>query len=257
MLNLDNSYKNQDFTSIDLSKIRFLDIETVPTVSNFQELPEHFQRLWDKKTSSQRERVELSAEEHFNDKAGIIAEFGKIVCISIGSLERQNDNELYLKLHSFYGDDEKEILTQFGNILQKRWDEKKITHLCAHNGKEFDIPYICRRMLIQRLPLPTPFQIHGKKSWDTPHLLDTMELWKFGDNKNYTSLELLSALFGIPTPKDDIDGSQVKKVYYEDRDIKRIAFYCEKDVLALVQVFLALRGKGETLSLEQVSSTLK
>lgn len=255
MLNLDNSYRNQDFTTIDLQKIRFIDIETIPVASDFNQLPENFQYLWDKKTASQR--GETSAEEYFNEKGGIMAEFGKIICISIGSIEVKNEKELHLKLHSLYGDDEKEILTQFGKILQKRWDSKEITHLCAHNGKEFDIPYICRKMIINYVPLPVPLQLHGRKPWDTPHLLDTMELWKFGDNKNFTSLELLTAVLGIPTPKDDIDGSQVKKVYYEDKDVKRIAFYCEKDVLATAQVFLALRGKGERILPENVSTTLK
>lgn len=255
MLYLDNFYKNQDFTLIDLQKIRFLDIETVPMVSDFQKLPETFQYLWDKKTLTQR--GELSAEEHFNDRGGIMAEFGKIICISIGSIEYNPNRELQFKLHSLYGENEKEILTQFGQILQKRWDSKEITHLCAHNGKEFDIPYICRKMLINNIPLPTPLQLHGKKPWDTHHLLDTMELWKFGDNKNFTSLELLAAIFGIPTPKDDMDGSQVKKVYYEDKDIKRIAFYCEKDVLATAQVFLAIRGRGEYIAPENVSTSLK
>lgn len=255
MLNLDYSYKNQDFTTIELPKIRFIDIETVPMVSTFEELPEHFQYLWDKKTLTQR--GELTAEEHFNDKGGIMAEFGKIICISIGSIEVKNENELQFKLHSLYGDDEKKILAQFGEALQKRWANKEITHLCAHNGKEFDIPYICRKMIIHQVPLPTPLQLHGKKPWDTPHLLDTMELWKFGDNKNFTSLELLAAIFGIPTPKDDMDGSQVKKVYYEDKDIKRIAFYCEKDVLATAQVFLALRSKGERIAPENIITSLK
>lgn len=246
MLTLDqNYYKNNDFSTVDVQKIRFLDIETVPLAAEFNQLPENFQHLWDKKTVNQRGDVD--ADAHFEDRGGIMAEFGKIICISIGSIDRKNENELHFKLHSFYGEDEKEILAQFGEVLQKRWDKKEVTHLCAHNGKEFDIPYICRRMLINRVPLPTPLQLQGKKPWDTPHILDTMELWKFGDNKNFTSLELLAALFGIPTPKDDIDGSQVKKVYYQDKDLKRIATYCEKDVLATAQVFLALRGKGEQI----------
>jgi predicted PolB exonuclease-like 3'-5' exonuclease len=255
MLKLDNSYKNQDFTTIDLKKIRFIDIETVPMVAEFKELPEVFQHLWDKKTLNQR--GEISAEEYFNDKGGIMAEFGKIICISIGSIEYKNENELQLKLHSLHGNDEEKILAQFGEILQKRWDDGKITHLCAHNGKEFDIPYICRKMIINNIPLPIPLQLHGKKPWDTPHLLDTMELWKFGDNKNYTSLELLTAVFNIPTPKDDMDGSQVTSVYYQDKDIERIASYCEKDVIATAQVFLAMRGKGEHIAKENISTSLK
>lgn len=240
---------------IELHKIRFIDIETVPIVADYKELPENFQYLWDKKT--QYQRGEISAEEFFNERGGIMAEFGKIVCISIGSIEYKNDKELHFKLHSLYGDDEKDILTQFGKILQRRWETKEITHLCAHNGKEFDIPYICRRMLIHQIPLPIPLQLHGKKPWENNHLLDTMELWKFGDSKNFTSLELLAAIFGIPTPKDDMDGSQVKKVYYQDKDLKRIAFYCEKDVLATAQVFLALRGKGETIAQQNVVTSLK
>ena len=109
--------------------------------------------------------------------------------------------------------------------------------LCAHNGKEFDFPFLARRILVNELPLPAILDSAGKKPWETQYL-DTMELWKFGDYKHYTSLELLAALFGIPTPKDDINGADIHRVYWEDHDLERIRIYCQKDVLTIARLFL-------------------
>ncbi|MCK5764478.1 MAG: 3'-5' exonuclease [Bacteroidales bacterium] len=221
---------------ISLDKILFLDIETVPMCSTYDELPERFVPLWDKKAGYLKREEEDTPSALF-PRAGIYAEFGKVVCISFGMF---NDGNFRIK--SFYGDDEKALLTDFANLLESKFSSKDFL-LCAHNGKEFDFPYLSRRMLINAIPLPEILDLAGKKPWEVAHI-DTMELWKFGDFKNYTSLEVLSAVFDIPTPKDDIDGSQVGKVYWEDKDLERIVKYCQKDVLAIAQLFLRYQGKA-------------
>lgn len=218
---------------IPLERILFIDIETVPSSGAWEELSETEQMLWDKKTKHQR-KDEISAGEFYSERAGIMAEFGKIICISIGMLEK-NDT---LKIKSFAGDDEKKILMEFGEIFNS--PRLKDVILCAHNGKEFDFPWIARRFLINGIMPPVPFQMFGKKPWEIPHI-DTMELWKFGDYKSFVSLELLAHLFGIPTPKDDIDGSMVSSIYYIEKDLQRIVDYCEKDVLTLANIFRRMR----------------
>jgi 3'-5' exonuclease len=218
---------------IPLERILFIDIETVPRSGSWEELSETEQMLWDKKTKHQR-KDEISAGEFYSERAGIMAEFGKIICITIGMLEK-NDT---LKIKSFAGDDEKKILMEFGEIFNS--PRLKDVILCAHNGKEFDFPWIARRFLINGIMPPVPFQMFGKKPWEIPHI-DTMELWKFGDYKSFVSLELLAHLFGIPTPKDDIDGSMVSSIYYIEKDLQRIVDYCEKDVLTLANIFRRMR----------------
>jgi DNA polymerase elongation subunit (family B) len=218
----------------DLSNLMVLDIETVPQYSSFEEVPEHFQKLWELKTQYQRK--EETAKE-FYGRAGIWAEFGKIICISVGIFTGGKNTGLRVK--SFASHDEKELLEQFSALLLS---QPPVLILCAHNGKEFDFPYICRRMLINGVKIPSQLEISGKKPWEINHL-DTMELWKFGDYKNYTSLSLLTAIFNIPTPKDDIDGSMVGHVYWVDNDLDRIAIYCEKDVVATAQLLRRYRGE--------------
>lgn len=217
---------------IPLEKVLFLDIETVPLAADWNDLDETEQKLWDKKTRFQR-KEDITGEE-FYSRAGIMAEFGKIICITVGMTEK---NET-IKIKSFYGDDEKQLLLEFGEIFNSPKLHDVI--LCAHNGKEFDFPWIARRFLINGMMPPLPFQLFGKKPWEIPHI-DTMELWKFGDYKSFVSLELLAHVFGIPTPKDDIDGSMVAKVYYEEKDLFRIVLYCEKDVLTLANIFRRMR----------------
>ena len=219
--------------NIPLEKVLFLDIETVPQFGEWNEVEESKQILWDKKTKIQR-KEEISAEDFYKDRGGIMAEFGKIICISVGILEKNNK----LKIKSFFGDDEKVLLQEFGEIFNRPKLHDVI--LCAHNGKEFDFPWIARRFLINGMQPPQPFQLFGKKPWEIPHL-DTLELWKFGDYKSFVSLELLAHVFGIPTPKDDIDGSMVASIYYIEKDLFRIVQYCEKDVLTLANVFRAMR----------------
>jgi len=229
----------------ELQKIMFLDIETVPQTSDFSELPDDLAHLWEDKFNLIHKRMpekyseETTAAEGFNTSAGIYSEFGKIVCISVGFIFFQGET-MHFRTKSFSGDDEKLILTQFTELIHKFCTTKEHT-LCGHNIKEFDIPYICRRMLINGLKLPTILNISGKKPWEIS-FIDTLELWKFGDYKNYTALKLLTAVFGIPTPKDDIDGSQVAEVYYKEKNVNRIALYCQKDVVATAQVFLRLNG---------------
>ncbi|MDO4763585.1 MAG: 3'-5' exonuclease [Flavobacteriaceae bacterium] len=218
--------------NIPIEKILFLDIETVPLFGSWGEVSEVEQKLWEKKTQTQR--GDATSEDFYTERAGVMAEFGKIICISVGMLEKNNQ----LKIKSFYGDNEAELLENFGQIFNSPRLSNVI--LCAHNGKEFDFPWIARRMLINGFEPPFPFQMFGKKPWEIPHL-DTMELWKFGDWKNFISLELMAYIFGVPTPKDDIDGSMVAEIYYKEKDLPRIVKYCEKDVLTLANVFRRMR----------------
>jgi|TARA_B110000091_G_scaffold36709_1_gene39334 uncharacterized protein YprB with RNaseH-like and TPR domain len=219
---------------LNLERVLFLDIETVPQHANYKDVPERLKTLWDKKAGFLA-KTEESPEELYG-RAGIYAEFGKIVCISVGFI---HSGEIRLK--SFYSHNEKELLQDFSELLTGFFGRNDQL-LCAHNGKEFDFPYIARRLLINGLPLPHLLDIAGKKPWEIQHL-DTMELWKFGDFKNYTSLNLLTAVFDIPTPKDDIDGSKVYSVYYEENDLQRIMEYCQKDVVALIQLMRKYKGQ--------------
>ena len=218
-----------------------MDIETVPCSPSFDDLDTTFQALWAEKTAWQR-KEEYTPAEFYKLKAGVMAEFAKIICISVGYLFAEK-NENHFRIKSFYGDDEKQIITDFNELLNSQFSKKQ-HQLCAHNGKEFDFPFIARRTLINGLKLPALLDIAGKKPWEVNHL-DTMELWKFGDYKHYTSIKLLAALFNIPTPKDDIDGSQVAGVYWNDKDLERIKKYCQKDTLTVAQ--LLLKYKGEEL----------
>ena len=224
--------------NINYSKILFFDIETVPQTFDYSELDERGQGLWDRKTRFIQERENLNAEEVY-EKAGIYAEFGKVVCISLGFV-LQKEGETQIRIKSIANEDEIVLLQDFLDLLNSYYNSPDFL-FCAHNGKEFDIPFLCRRILINNLKIPYMLNISGKKPWEIKHL-DTMELWKFGDFKNYTSLDLLTYVFKIPTPKDDMDGSQVAKVFYQDKDLDRIIQYCEKDVVATIQLFRKYQG---------------
>lgn len=219
----------------DLNNLMVLDIETVPQYSTHAEVPDNLKILWDKKTTYQRKE---ESAENFYSSAGIWAEFGKIICISAGIFTTGKPTALRVK--SFSGHDEKDLLQSFCKMLTS---QPNTLVLCAHNGKEFDFPYLCRRMLINGLMLPSQLEISGKKPWEVNHL-DTMELWKFGDHKNFTSLSLLTAIFDIPTPKDDIDGSMVGDVYWKESGLERIVAYCQKDVVATAQLLRRYRGEA-------------
>lgn len=223
---------------LSLENILFLDIETVPEQSDYSQLDADKQILWEEKTQYQRK--EDYTPEEFYDRAGIWAEFGKIVCISVGYFHFKDDKRSF-RITSFSGEEDK-LLKEFSAVLEDHF--YKPQHLlCAHNGKEFDFPFIARRLLILGLPLPAKLNLFGKKPWEVPHL-DTLELWKFGDYKHYTSLKLLTNVLKIPSPKDDISGSEVCKVYYKENNLARIVKYCEKDVIAIAQVMLRLRQEN-------------
>ncbi|PCH95185.1 MAG: 3'-5' exonuclease [Bacteroidetes bacterium] len=217
-----------------LENVLFIDIETVPLHPTYGDLPDDLRGFWDKK-AGYLQKDEESPEETYG-QAGIYAEFGKIVCISLGFIHGEE-----FRIKSFYGDAERELLTEFIALMNSNYsDPNKL--LCAHNGKEFDFPYLARRIILNGLELPALLDIAGKKPWEVQHL-DTMVLWKFGDYKNYTSLALLANIFGIPTPKSDIDGSDVARVYWEEKDLDRIVEYCQKDVLTIGQLLLKFKGK--------------
>ncbi len=227
-----------------VENIMFIDIETVPQHPTFHDLDEEMQDLWAKK-SKWFIKDDQTIEEVY-ERAGIYAEFGKIICISAGISFLKN-NELFFKVKSFFNDNEKELLEEFGQMLSTFTKDPK-NQICGHNVKEFDFPYIARRMIINSVELPVVLDVAGKKPWEIK-FIDTLDLWKFGDYKHYTSLALLTKIMGIPTPKDDIDGSQVAEVYYKEKDLQRIVIYCEKDVFATAQLFL--RFKGEPLIKEE------
>ena len=224
--------------TIHINDILFLDIETVPQEENWNQLSDETQELFSKKTQYQR-KEEFTAEDFYN-RAGIWAEFGKIICISVGYFV-DVDEKKQLRITSFFGNDEHKILTDFKILLDKHF-KKKSNVLCAHNGKEFDFPFIARRMIVHQIELPKKLNLFGKKPWEVPHL-DTLELWKFGDYKHYTSLKLLTSILGIPSPKDDIDGSEVATVYYEEKNLQRIVNYCEKDTIAVAQILLRFNNQ--------------
>jgi len=230
--------------NLDLANVLFLDVETASAQADYGDLSEEFQALWKHKARYlDRSGDELPDDERaadlYRDKAGIFAEFGRVVCISVGILHRdKNDGRLHARLTSFADEDEATLLKRFSELLAKHYSDLNKHFICGHNIKEFDIPYLSRRMVVQQLPLPEALDLAGKKPWETKHLLDTLELWKFGDRKNFTSLRLLAALLGFPSPKDDMDGSEVGRVFWEERDLERIAHYCEKDVLASIQLLL-------------------
>ena len=221
--------------TIKLDNILFLDIETVPETEHFSDLDSDFQELFAHKTQYQR-KEDVSPEE-FYERAGIWAEFGKIICISVGYFTQKNA-ERQFRVTTVQGDEER-ILLDFSNLINNHFNVQQHV-MCGHNLKEFDFTFIARRMLIHGIKIPVKLNLMGKKPWEVPHL-DTLELWKFGDYKHFTSLKLLTKVLGVPSPKDDIDGSEVAKVFYKDKDIDRIANYCEKDVIAVAQIILKLR----------------
>lgn len=215
----------------DYGNLLFLDIETVGQFPDYESGDESYRSFWDQKWSVLNRNQD---EGDGYERAGIYAEFGKIVCISVGYVHSKNSED-HIRIKSYASDNEKELLEDFAELLRRNYSSYD-ARLCAHNGKEFDFPYIARRMLINGVKLPLVLDIAGKKPWETPHL-DTMEMWKFGDWKSYTSLNLLTHVFGIPSPKGDIDGSMVSTVYWKEKDLERITNYCQKDVVALIQVF--------------------
>ncbi len=217
----------------EIEKILFIDIESVPVNYKYEELDKTSKELWDKKWHFNKE---VTPEKHY-DKAGIYAEFAKVVCIGVGFY-----NGKKFRIKSFTSENELEILKQFSELLAQHFNTANHL-LCAHNGKEFDFPFLCRRFLINNLPLPKMLQIQGLRPWEVKHI-DTLDLWKFGDVKNFSSLNLLAHVLGIPSPKDDMDGSLVSKTFYEEKNLKKIETYCKKDVITLARVYNRFAGTG-------------
>ena len=240
-----------------LQHILFLDVETVSVHKTYDELDAHGRHLWQQKIGymARRDDHEWSEEEYshsYTDKAAIYAEFGKAIVISAGIISHGDGGGPSLRIKSFYGKNEKEILQQFAHILDKNFNDPNQHILCGHNIREFDIPYLCRRMTINGMPLPHLFNITGKKPWEVKYIADTMELWKFGDHKNFTSLDLLAYSLGIPSPKESMDGSKVGHAYWHDDQLEQIKAYCERDVLTVAQVYLRLQnmpllGEGQVV----------
>jgi len=224
--------------NLKLSQFLFLDIETVPEVYDFEKLSDEKKQLFEKKVQYRLKDNQTAADLY--EQAGIWAEFGKIIVISVGFFVKDDGSEFRIK--SFANDNETKVLNDFAKLLNSEYFQRKDLLLCAHNGKEFDFPYIARRMIINRINIPKQLAVFGKKPWETP-FCDTMELWRFGDYKHYTSLALLTNILGIPSPKSDIEGKDVARVYYEEKDLKRIQKYCENDVIAIAQVMLRYMNK--------------
>lgn len=225
--------------NVALDQLLLLDIETTPAVAAFDHLSEEMKELWSEKITKTAPET-INPSETFADRAGIFAEFGKIVCISVGFFYVENGT-YHLRIKSFFNDDERVVLTEFLELVSKFHAKYQRFLFSGHNIKEFDIPYICRRAVIGGLQLPMVLQVNNFKPWESP-VLDTMQIWRFGDFRNYTALKLLAAVMGIPTPKDDIDGSMVGRVYWQDKDLPRIASYCQKDVLTVAQLLLKFKG---------------
>ena len=235
------------YSSVNIERILFVDIETVPQSAGYDCLDEDMRRLWDKKAATIIKYSNNSgdtAPQDLYERAGIYAEFGKVVCVSAAFIK---DGKLYVK--SYTSHIEGEILSAFSELVTKHFGTAEC-RLCGHNLKEFDLPYLCRRMIVNGVPVPKIMNLMGRKSWDNIHL-DTLDMWKFGDYKHYTSLELLAKTMGIASPKDDIDGSEVAEVYWKDKDLNRIATYCEKDTITVAQLFLKMTGR-EPISQEYI-----
>lgn len=223
---------------INLNRVLFFDIETVPLVPDLNSLTEPLRNIWNEKTEGQIPE-NITPDEYWKDRAGLASEFLKVVCISVGYLRGSEPGVLRTK--SFYGHDEKKLLQEFAGLLSSHYNSPNDS-LCGHNIKGFDLPVLCRRMIINGIELPAALDLYGRKPWEINHV-DTMELWRFGDFRYFVSLKLLCAALGIPSPKDDIDGSQVGSIYYETGDVERIARYCEKDVKACADVLMAMLGR--------------
>ncbi len=224
---------------IDIENLFLLDIETVSGVQHFHLLNDEWKELWTEKIFKSLP-PETTAEQYYPRRAAILAEFAKVICISIGYFKKE-DNQLRLRIKSFYSENEKEVLERFNNMLLQLHSKNAKWIFTGHNIKEFDVPFLCRRMLVNNIEIPRCFDFQNMKPWETP-VLDTLHLWRFGDYKHYTSLKLLAAVLGVPSPKDDIDGSKVGEVFWTEKNLERIALYCGKDVATVANVILRFKN---------------
>ena len=221
----------------DIKNLLVIDVETASVVSEYEKLDDRFKPLWDRKAKKFDPDSDVS--EVFAEKAALLAEFGRIISIGVGYFHLNDNEETCLRVKVFAGKDEKEILNEFKQLVEEKFDQKKLTFV-AHNGKEFDYPFLCRRMLVHGISLPVVLDFYNKKPWEIPHE-DTMQMWRFGEIRNYTSLELLAALFGIESSKTDMDGSMVSGVFHQEGDIERIKEYCRNDVIVTARIYLRLQ----------------
>ncbi len=223
----------------ELKNLLFIDIETVSSHDSYEKLDDRIKPHWDKKAGFLRNEDSLSTEELYTDRGAIYSEFGKVIVIALGVFHQADNGPVSLRVKSLSSHDENELLSGFKGLLENKFDQDSLI-LCAHNGKEFDFPYLSRRMLINQIQLPEILDNAAKKPWEVRYL-DTMEMWKFGDRKNFTSLDLLTAIFDVPSSKSDIDGSMVNRVYYKEDGLDRIAQYCAQDVVATAQLYLRMK----------------
>lgn len=232
-------FSNSVGAGISVYDLFILDIETVPQYPQYEHMPEQWKILWKTKISKIVPES-MTPEEMYLQRAGILAEFGKVICISTGYFIENDKKELTLKMKSVYGHDEKSLLQSFLQITERLYKHNKNFIFTGHNIREFDIPYLCRRMLINNIQLPFYMHLHGAKPWEV-RMIDTLQLWKFGDYKNYISLDLLANVLNVPTSKTDIDGSMVQKVYYEENGLPRIVEYCQRDVVVVANIILRFK----------------
>jgi len=224
-------------TPPDIKNLLVIDVETAAAAPNYEDLPDRFKPLWDRK--AKRFDPESTPAEVFLEKAALMAEFGRIISIGVGYFHLNEEEETCLRVKAFAGEDERQILEEFKALVEEKFDQKKLTFV-AHNGKEFDYPFLCRRMLVHGISLPVVLDFYNKKPWEIPHE-DTMQMWRFGELRNYTSLELLAALFDIPSSKTDLDGSMVSQVFHGEGDLERIKTYCQNDVIVTARIYLRLQ----------------
>lgn len=232
----DNLFTMQN---IRLDSILLIDIETVPQYASFNDMDDNWKTLWEEKTLRSLPEA-TTPSEFYPQRAGVMAEFSKIVCISVGYFKKEND-AYQLRIKSFYGDDEKQLLKDFLVLLQQAEANSNRWSFTGHNIKEFDIPFICRRLIVHSLHIPPALDFQNMKPWET-NIIDTFQYWRFGDYKHYTSLKLLAATLGIPSPKDDIDGSMVGEVYWKENNIERIVTYCQKDIVTTGNIVLRFKN---------------
>ena len=222
-----------------LENFLIIDIETVSEQKNFESLQEDWQKLWEDKVHHSLPE-NITAGEYYPQRAGVMAEFSKVICISMAYFKKEG-NQYLLRVKSVAGHDEKELLQNFVATINQMEAIHNRWSFTGHNIKEFDIPFLCRRLLINGLPIPLYLDFQNMKPWET-NMVDTFQYWRFGDYKNYTSLKLLAAALNVPSPKDDIDGSMVGDVYWKENNLERIVIYCQKDVATVANIILRFKG---------------
>jgi DNA polymerase elongation subunit (family B) len=238
---------------INVFNLMFIDIETVPQESSFEKLNENLRQLWSTK-HSQLHTIDESPEDGYLKRAGVFSEFAKVICISVGVFYKEKETGTRkFRIKTFAGDDERELLQNFVELLSGKFSKDDRYHFCGHNIREFDIPFICRRLVIHQIDIPPILNLSGKRPWEVNDV-DTLQLWKFGDYKHFTSLKLLAEVLNIPTPKDDIEGKDVCRVYWAEKGLERIAAYCRKDVVTVARLLLRFKNDKEGLDDTTVES---